>query len=155
MSYIGSLFCMMIISFIGYCTSSVTLKDVYTFNPEHVLTSGLSECCACDAMCLCGLHFSLCFVYLGPPAFLLTGRLELWAWTGSPLVLFVAALCFGPVVLSHSVSVPVKLPWLFHHISHHMWVNLSCLRFQKASAAQRLCKCASSVMHSSAPGRRE
>lgn len=49
--------------------SSVRFKDVTTFNQEYGSTSLLSACCACYAMCLCGLHFSL-FCIFGPPSIL-------------------------------------------------------------------------------------
>lgn len=52
----------------------------------------------------------------GPPAFLLTGRLELRPWTSSPPALFVAALCLDPMVPSNMarLSLPVKPLDLYH-----------------------------------------
>lgn len=60
-----------------------------------------AQCLWCIVFCRCAL---VSVVYIRAPTFLLTGRLELRAWTGSPPALFVPALCFGPVVLSHTAQ---------------------------------------------------
>lgn len=67
----------------------------------------------CLLWCVCVVCVSLCMVYLGPQHSCWQANWSFRPEPGSPPALFVAALCLGPVVLSHiaGLSVPVKLPW--------------------------------------------